>query len=63
MCQYVPQFGAQSYMAIVDGVVRTRRTDQVLSILEVKPMSRFVKSGEEEFRSSGKKVRYNSLLT
>jgi hypothetical protein len=37
-------------MAIVDGVVRTRRTDQVLSILEVKPMSRFVKSGEEELR-------------
>ncbi|RLL97201.1 hypothetical protein CFD26_104589 [Aspergillus turcosus] len=45
--RYVPKFGTQSYTAIVDGVVQSRRTDEVLSILEVKP---FLQQSAAEFR-------------
>jgi hypothetical protein len=52
----VPKFGTQSYTAIVDGVERCRRTDRVLSILEVKPTSRFTKAAPVQMQETAEAV-------
>lgn len=54
--RYVPQFGTQSYTAIVDGVVWTIRTDQVESILEAKPVFRFVRPALAQMQETAEAV-------
>ncbi|GIK05396.1 hypothetical protein Aspvir_009505 [Aspergillus viridinutans] len=54
--RFVPKFGTQSYTAVVDGVVQSRRTDKVLSILEVKPTPRFGKQAPVQMQETAEAV-------
>ncbi|KAH2757388.1 hypothetical protein KXV92_007636 [Aspergillus fumigatus] len=50
------KFGTNSFTAVVDGVVQSKRTKRVLSILKVKPMVRYAKPAAVQMQETAEAI-------